>query len=75
MLIAIDAHNLEGSRTGVGVYLFGILNEWKKMYELGRLSDIDFLLYFKKEIPEDILKMKSFIMKILKATFGVQSNT
>ena len=75
MLIAIDAHNLEGSRTGVGVYLFGILNEWKKMYELGRLSDIDFLLYFKKEIPEDILKMKSFNMKILKAPFGVQSNT
>ena len=75
MLIAIDAHNLEGSRTGVGVYLFRILNEWKKAYESGQLSDFDFLLYFKKEIPEDILKMEVFDAKVLKAPFGAQSNT
>ena len=74
MLIAIDAHNLEGSRTGVGVYLFRILNEWKKAYESGQLSDLDFLLYFKREIPDDILKMGVFGAKVLKAPFSAQSN-
>ena len=28
MIIGIDAHNLEGKRTGVGRYLFNLLKEW-----------------------------------------------
>lgn len=75
MLIAIDAHNLEGQRTGVGVYLFKLLQEWTAQNKSGQISDITFLLYFKKEIPKDILETGIFNAKILKAPFGVQSDT
>lgn len=75
MLIAIDAHNLEGSRTGVGVYFFSLLREWEKEKKTGRIPGIDFILYFKKEIPADISELNGFRVKILKAPFGIQSNT
>lgn len=74
MLIAIDAHNLEDSRTGVGVYLFRLLSEWEKMYEGGHLAGLDFILYFKERIPEDVGGMEIFSAKILKAPLGVKSN-
>jgi len=31
MLIGIDCHNLEGQRTGVGRYLFNLLEQWSKL--------------------------------------------
>ncbi|MFY9457923.1 MAG: glycosyltransferase family 1 protein, partial [Candidatus Spechtbacterales bacterium] len=48
MKIGIDCHNLEGQRTGVGRYLWNLLNEWAKS------TEAEFFLYFKNEIPEDI---------------------
>jgi glycosyltransferase involved in cell wall biosynthesis len=73
MTIGIDAHNLEGQRTGVGRYLINLLQQWDK-FDLPQ--DLKFVLYFKKEIPDDLeLSDSIFEKKILKAPFGWQSNT
>ena len=48
MRIGIDGHNLEGKRTGVGRVLFNILQEWDNLNP----RSLEFILYFKKEIPE-----------------------
>jgi len=67
MRIGIDAHNLEGQRTGVGRYLISLLSEWNKFY----LSEnLKFILYFKDQIPEDLnLSDEFFEKKILKNSF------
>jgi glycosyltransferase involved in cell wall biosynthesis len=67
MKIGIDAHNLEGQRTGVGRVLINLVKEWSK-FDLP--SDLEFILYFKKEIPDDL----EFRNRILRAPFGLQSN-
>lgn len=51
MKIGIDAHNLEGQRTGVGRYLFNLLKSWNGF---NLPSDLEFVLYFQKEIPKDL---------------------
>jgi len=61
MLIGIDAHNLEGKRTGVGRYVFNLLNEWSKAD-----SGVRFILYFKNEIPADVPKSNNFEYRLLK---------
>ncbi|MEA2113338.1 MAG: glycosyltransferase, partial [Patescibacteria group bacterium] len=58
MKIGIDAHNLEGQRTGVGRYLFNLLKNWND-FDLSAdkanlPSDLKFILYFKKEIPKEL---------------------
>jgi len=58
MLIGIDAHNLEGNRTGVGRYLINLLQEWSKL-------NFQLILYFKKEIPNDIPSCDLFKVKLL----------
>ena len=55
MKIGIDCHNLEGQRTGVGRYLWNLLQEFNRTG-----SDpvrLEFFLYFKSEIPQDIQKL------------------
>lgn len=59
MIIGIDAHNLEGKRTGVGRYLFNLLKNWQG-------ADSRFILYFKDEIPPDIPRLEAFECKLLK---------
>ena len=58
MKIGIDAHNLENQRTGVGRYLFNLLKEWNDFDlsadKAGLSDDLEFILYFKKEIPADL---------------------
>jgi len=58
MVIGIDAHSLEGKRTGVGRVLFNILKEWEKS------QGVRFILYFKDWIPDDIPEI--FEKKLLK---------
>ncbi|MGQ9618710.1 MAG: glycosyltransferase family 4 protein [Candidatus Aminicenantia bacterium] len=54
MIIGIDARELEGKRTGVGRYLEGLLSFWAKM-------DMEFVLFFKDEIPEiPVISSKNF---------------
>ncbi|HCX27995.1 MAG TPA: hypothetical protein DHI91_02540 [Candidatus Portnoybacteria bacterium] len=62
MLIGIDAHNLEGKRTGVGRYLFNLLHEWSKL----KTTNVKFVLYFKDEIPADMPQSDFFECKLLK---------
>ncbi len=70
MIIGIDAHNIEGQRTGVGRYLASLLYQWDN-FDLS--SDLRFVLYFKKEIPSDLkLTNPAFERKILKSP--IQSN-
>lgn len=73
MRIGIDCHNLEGARTGVGRYLWNLLREWSKLSGFDsdsfgvktrqavpasrRLQSIEFVLYFKEEVTEDILDL------------------
>ena len=72
MKIGIDAHDLEGRPTGVGRVLINLLREWAK-FKLP--SDLKFVLYFKKEIPDGLeLPDSIFDKKLLKAPFGLQSN-
>lgn len=66
MLIGIDAHNLEGERTGVGRYVFNLFQEWSK------LANSKFILYFKDEIPMDLPKSDNFEPKILKTSSTVK---
>ena len=72
MKIGIEAHNLEGKRTGVGRYLINLLKQWDKF---NLPSDLKFILYFKKEIPDDLeLPDSIFVRKLLKAPFGLRSH-
>ena len=63
MLIGIDAHNLEGRKTGVGRYLFNLLKIWAI---LPKESNTKFILYFKDEIPADLPKSDLFETRLLK---------
>ena len=65
MKIGIDAHYLEGQRTGVGRYLINLLKEWNK-FDLPQ--ELKFVLYFKKEIPKDIELSDKFERKLLKTS-------
>ncbi len=49
MKIGIDTHDLEGQPTGVGRYLINLLEQWDK-FDLP--SDLKFILYFKKDVPD-----------------------
>jgi len=80
MIIGIDAHNLEGNRTGVGRYLFNLLKVWtaadfrpsvtitspRPSPGEGEGEKIKFILYFKDEIPADIPQSILFESKLLK---------
>lgn len=69
MKIGIDAHCLEGNRTGVGRYLSAILDQWK-------ISSVehDFFLYFKDEIPKNLpLNYKYFHLRLLPHVLGKRS--
>lgn len=65
MIIGIDAHNLEGQRTGVGSVLISILQQWSN---LNLPQDLKIILYFKSEIPKDIGS------EFQKKLFNVSSN-
>lgn len=75
MLIGIDAHNLEGKRTGVGRYLLNLLKEWSKLANSEwpaslsnrgePIANSEFILYFKKEIPADLPQSESFEYRLL----------
>lgn len=71
MRIGIDCHNLEGNRTGVARYLINLLKHWEKMQShSSSYGTMEFFLYFKNEIPDDInniLENKNFQNKILKS--------
>ncbi len=75
MTIGIDAHNLEGNRTGVGRYLFNLLKIWSQSdfrdfyhtSEHRKNFSLKFILYFKDEIPEDLPKSDLFEEKLLNA--------
>lgn len=72
MHIGIDCHNLEKNRTGVGRYLKCLLEQWS---QFNLAPDLKFILYFKKEIPADlVLPTSHFEKKILPAPMGIQSN-
>ncbi len=58
--IGIDAHEIEKRPTGVGRVLLSILKEWDKF----DLNEIEFILYFKEEIPNLDLSEK-FERKLL----------
>jgi len=72
MIIGVDCHNLEGTRTGVGRYLFNLLSQWSKL-DLAPFG-VDFILYFKQSIPEDIPDNSHFTKELLKAPLDIQSN-
>src|SRR3989338_757271 len=65
MLIGIDAHNLERERTGVGRYLINLLQDWSRLNFQFPISNFQFILYFKDEIPADISKSDLFKYKLL----------
>ena len=62
MKIGINAHNLEGKRTGVGRYLVNLLDNWN---QLDIPANLEFILYFKSEIPKDIDLSNKFQKKLL----------
>lgn len=72
MRIGIDAHTLEENRTGVGRYLFNLLEkasqtEWIK-------NNFVFYLYFKKEIPKDpLFDQPIFTKRLLNLPFNRSS--
>lgn len=68
MKIAIDAHDLEGRRTGVGRYLINLLRNWTD-------ANNEYLLYFQQNIPKDpVLTSSCFKNKIIKAPLSFKSN-
>lgn len=71
MKIGIDAHNLEGQRTGVGRYLISLLNEWNK-FDLPK--GLKFILYFKDQVPEDINLSDEFFEKKVLGNSFLRSN-
>lgn len=58
--IGIDARELEGRRTGVGRYLFNLLREWSEI-----APQNDYILFFKRNIPDDQLFKKGCFSKRL----------
>jgi len=63
MKIGIEAYTLEGRRTGVGRVLINILRQWDN-FDLP--ANLELILYFKKEIPNDLrLKKSNFKFKLL----------
>jgi len=72
MKIGIEAHTLEGGRTGVGRVLINVLRQWDS-FDLS--NDLEFILYFKKNIPNDLgLTKSNFKYKRLRAPLSIQSN-
>jgi len=71
--IGVDAHSLEGLRTGArGRYLLSIVKEWAEM----DTGDDQFFLYFQKNIPSwDFLRHEKFVKKILKGPLGISGFT
>ena len=69
MRIGIDAQSLEGQRTGVGRYLSELLNRFEKLAK----PQVEFFLYFRKEIPNDIRQNAHFRSKILPKVLGRSS--
>jgi len=68
MKIGIEADKLEGNRTGVGRVLVSILQQWDR-FDLP--ADLELILYFKSEIPDDLgLTKPNFRYKLL----GTKSN-
>jgi len=63
-VIGVDAHNLEGNRTGAGRYLFNLLQEWKIANCKSQIADCKFILYFKDEIPSDLPQSELFESKL-----------
>jgi len=61
MRIGIEAHTLEGGRTGVGRVLINILRQWDNSSP----ADLEFILYFKKQIPDDLGLSDRFEKKLL----------
>jgi len=69
--IGIDAHWLEGNRTGVGRYVFSLLKQWSIMQnaqtpEYEHFAHTRFVLYFKDEIPLGLPQSPLFEEKLLK---------
>lgn len=69
MVIGIDGHDLEGNRTGVGRYLFNILEAWEKN---NALRNDRAVLFFKSEIPKDL--PGQWETRLLTPVFGKRSN-
>lgn len=67
MKIGIEAHDLEGKPTGVGRVLINLLQQWNNF---NLPSDLSFVLYFKKEIPNLDLP-DSFERKLLDSNSNV----
>ncbi len=67
MRIAVDAHSLEGNRTGVGRYLSNLLSEWETR------DEDEFILYFKDHIPADFQERKNTKVRVLPRPFGKRS--
>lgn len=66
--IGIECHNLEGERFGVGQTLIQLLESLAK--DDRAKNEFRFVLYFKKEIPQDaILNSPIFEKKLLKLPF------
>lgn len=60
MTIGIDCHILEDYRTGAARYVFNLLKYWAK-------QNINFILYFKSQVPKDIPESDNFQKKLLKS--------
>ncbi len=71
MKIGIDAHSLEGLRTGArGRYLLNLVKEWSQM----DTGDDHFILYFQREVPDfDFLSNKKFTKKVLRNPLKINS--
>jgi len=63
MKIGIEANSLEGGRTGVGRVLINILRQWDS-FDLP--ENLELILYFKNQIPDDLkLTKPNFKYKLL----------
>lgn len=72
MRIGVDAHSLEGLRTGArGRYLLNLIKEWAKI----DTGEDQFVLYFQNEIPKkwDFLDSHKFTKKLLRGPLGIKS--
>lgn len=71
-IIGIDCRTLERQPTGVGRYLKGLIDCWAADQNI---EDVGFNLYFKKEVPRQLLKLPpSFSARLTKGPLGIQSN-
>lgn len=68
MKIGIDGRDLEGQRTGVGVYVDNILRAWER---LGVLTEHEVITFHKDEIPDDLPRHVRGVLT--KPLFGVSS--